>query len=125
MELEKRNIPNVVVKESPRNRYFDRLLETYKSKWVVDLHDPARGYDPSNFSDKNLALLASTKGFDTDLRTYFRDYGYNIGTYGSRGVHPRLLAVELSPWFPKHVTIDFLSSLFQFLQSHDPTRNRR
>lgn len=121
--MEKRHLPDVIVKESPKNRYFNRLLETYESKWVVDLHDPARGYNPTNASDRLLAILVSSEHLDNRLIKFVNLNKYPVGVVGSNREHPRRVAVELSPWYSKKISIDFLGELLQFLKSQnlDPT----
>ena len=38
LELERLDLPNTVVKESPKYRNYNKLMERYNAKWILDLH---------------------------------------------------------------------------------------
>ncbi len=134
LELERTHIPDVIVKESPRNRNVNVLLRKYKSKWLLDLHDPARQYNPSIDDKDGIADLVYHN--NPKIRSYLRRFvetnyqkRHNVRFEPFYPIHlfrapyenynPRLLQIELSPWVPKEVSLDFLQKFTVFLKSTD------
>lgn len=138
LELEKMNLPNTIVKESQKKRSVSNLLRKYRAKWLLDLHDPGRLYNPRN--DDNMTggkMLADVGIFPyyaknrmEDLEDNLRKFvmkKYNItdwrntpvGVYDIPYEHynSRYLAVELLTGHSKKESIDFVKSLSEYLQT--------
>lgn len=129
-------IPNVIVNESPKNRSTSKLLKKYKSRWLVDLHDPG---DPKFEADKGdedvIAWIVYKR--DSKLKRYLDNFvesnykprGKKIGPkypiylvpYLYKTYSPRYLGVELYPTIAKQESLDFLKKLTGFLKSADLT----
>lgn len=138
LELEKMNLPNTVVKESPKRRNISGLLERYKAKWFLDLHDPARPYDPKYDNgirgQKHIAELSIfpyySKNRMNNLKDNLRNFvmkKYNVSDWWATPVpvndipyenyNSRYIGVELLTGYSKKVSIDFVKSLSEYLQT--------
>lgn len=138
LELEKMNLPNTIVKESQKRRSVSGLLKKYRAKWMLDLHDPGRPYNPE--TDSNLAggkMLADigifpyyAKNRMEDLEENLRKFvmkKYNITNWQNTPVgvldvpyehyNSRYLAVELLTGHSKKESVDFVKSLSEYLQT--------
>lgn len=132
LELEKMNLPNVIVKESPKKRNFMGMLEKYKSRFVLDLHDIARGYKPGMDEPYWISHIYH-RDYDK-LEEYFskfrKECGLRMGVENSIGqvdnygalydnANPRYLGIELMTFAEKEKSLEFLKRLTSFLQQND------
>lgn len=138
LELEKMNLPNTIVRETPKRRNISSLLKQYKSKWLLDLHDPGRPYNHE--TDSNLAggkMLADVGIFPyfyknrmENLQHDLRDFvmkKYNISNWRNTPVgildvpyehyNSRYLTIELLTGHSKKESVDFVKSLSEYLQT--------
>jgi len=137
LELEKLQLPNVVVKESPKNRYVNGLLNKYKSRFVLDLHDNTlnqRKYEPSTtvgdifhshtyhhleyFQKYKKKFENDTKGEKTLNYVGRKRIGDFTPPTLIGDMNPRLFGIELFPWVSKKNSLYFLKHLTSYLQSH-------
>ena len=132
LELEKMNLPNVIVKQSPKQRNFKYLLETYKSRFVLDLHDIARDFKPG--MDQPYCISHIYHRHNRKLEEYFsrfrKEYSLRKGTNGPIGqvenygalydnANPRSMTIELMTFAGKEKSLKFLKSLTYFLKKND------
>lgn len=138
LDLERRNLDRVIVKESPRKRDVSALLRKYKSRFLVDLHDPGRPRNSIDEPDK-IADLSYTRS--KLHHSYFRKFAdenylrgykqipgyknkqfprYSIGLYETTyaNFNPRHIGVELLPWTAKEKSLDFLERLTNHLKTY-------
>jgi len=132
LELEKMNLPNVIVKESPRVRKYRKLLDSYKARFVLDLHDINRGYDSRLdqpyyiahvYHVHNRKLDEYFERFRKEKRLRYDIKGAlgSVDNYGAvyRNHNPRSLGIELFPWAGKEKSLESLKRLTDFLKQND------
>jgi hypothetical protein len=130
MRLGKLDIPYVTVIESPKKRHYRRLMERYNAKWIIDLHNDTRKYDPSIKHLLAMLYLSTTHKPKKDeerkqtLRKWIRkNYSPNrLGIYPISIVNKVLLdepsnfiGVELYPHNNVRESIEFIKKFSSFL----------
>lgn len=140
LELEKLNLPNTVVKESPKYRNYRKLTERYDAKWVLDLHsNDARVKHPKSYTElkkkgkvvkapKHLSMFFLGGELSHDERIYpdsfymlakwFRkEYPKDLFDIDmmSRKNPANVIGVELFDHIPKSKSIEFVKKLVKFL----------
>lgn len=132
-ELKNLQIPNVVVNESPKNRNTSKLLRKYKSRWLIDLHDPGDPKFEAGRGDEDVIdwivykRSSKLKGYlDNFVESNYKSRGKKIGPkypvlvpYLYKTYSSRYLGVELYPTFAKQESLDFLKKFTGFLKSTD------
>lgn len=138
LELEKMNLPNTVVINSPKRRNVSSFLKRYKARWFLDLHDPARPYDSKYdngmLGQKHIAELAIfpyySKNRMENLKDNLRSFvmkKYNVSDWRATPVpvndipyenyNSRYIGIELLTGYSKKESIDFVKSLSEYLQT--------
>lgn len=138
LELEKMSLPNTIVRESPKRRNVSSLLKRYKAKWMLDLHDPGRPYNPkhdnNSYGQKQIADLAIFPYYSKNRMENLQDnlrgfamkkynvkdwWGSLVGIYDIpyENYNSRYIAVELITGNSKKKSINFVKSLSEYLQT--------
>ena len=135
LELEKLNLPNLIVIESQKNRQMSNLLRKYKSKWLLDLHDCARNYNPKTDKDNSgnriISILEVYPNYKNEkipqlgnklydfLDKKYQQRKMRVGIINSpiENYNSRLIGVELMPWFSIKEGVKFIKTLSQYLKT--------
>jgi hypothetical protein len=134
-ELGNMHLDGTIVLESPYKRDINALLGKYRSRWLLDLHDPARDYDPKNDSEfiANLGFNCFQTGLGQKFERFleqnyertlmsswnkYPQYPAKLSPlpYEHNRFNPRFVAVELYTGVPKPASLDFLKRLVNYLQ---------
>ena len=135
------HMDSVLIIESPRKRYFPRLLRKYEAYWALDLHDDM---EHINWETEPFPLACVYTAYQDDRRKK-NDIKYHIlakraktlledfreQTYGNRqflnpaffiidnntSLDPRALGIELYARRPLGQSVDFFKKLVNYLQS--------
>lgn len=131
IELGNMNLPNVIVKEADnRKRDINYLLKKYQARFMLDLHDPGRTYNPKDRYDAvaHIAFAGTERHEEYFERFHKQNYPDDkdllkskislLPTTWERFNH-RLIGVELLTWCPKETSLDFLKRLTDYLQSNN------
>jgi len=134
LKLKELNLDGVIIKESPRERVFGRLLKHNKCDWVLDLHScrPEHKYQPDRGLLESPYLGALLWGGNCDHDAYNRFFqrffiqyynGKDVlgdGHYDNRWRNPRYLGLGLLWYRPLDQTLEFMKKLFDYLQHNSP-----
>lgn len=126
------NLNGIIVKESPRKRYYKKMISQYKAKWVLDLHSNDLSKDRVYDFEKELLaylFLGGEYERNKDLGRYraFAEWGKKtFPTYKRRpspvmvleaGIEkPRnFIGVELLNHNPRSASIELVKKLAESL----------
>lgn len=138
--MEKLNLPNAVVKKSPKYRNYNKLTERYNAKWILDLHsNDAKTKDSRLYKElKKMGRLAKSPKYLSMLflggelphtDKIFPDSWHMI-TKWLRKDYPKenfdvdmafrrkpshYIGVELYPHNPKSKSVEFVKKFIEFL----------
>lgn len=127
-EIEKLNLKNTIVKESPRNRHYAGLAERYSAKWILDLHSNDAVTDEHG-SKRSLPYLGMLSCGNRGSEDFFPPLAYKIRDWrkkeypndvididGSVGNIPQyVISTELLIHNKKSESIKLVQKLVEFL----------
>ncbi len=131
-ELSKMNLPNIIVIESPRKRWYRKLTEHYQAKWILDLHNDVCDIEFLQRMDDLATLYVSSRykpNVDEERIQLIREWVRRTYSRNKRGFYPvsvidgdpllnkpeNLFGIELYPNNDVSKSIQFIKAFSQFL----------
>ncbi|MEM3143167.1 MAG: hypothetical protein QXW91_00860 [Candidatus Nitrosotenuis sp.] len=124
LEIEKRNWPHLIVKESPKYRHYKRLTTRYDAKWILDLHSNDAHYLMPKKTEYLAMLFCGTGKKQQWPKSFYILQNWKVKQFPNQNVdidlagrnRPKnLIGVELFSQNKYSDSIEFLKNLTQYL----------